>query len=99
MGVKAVILAVDGAEPWCLGSSPKELAPVMNRPLILHQLETLIDAGIREIVIVSDERLAGEIKRLAGEIELGLAKGGAAPELTYIHAPPQARAAGCLAAA
>lgn len=44
----------------------KHLLPVYNRPMIYYPLETLIHAGLREILIVTGGNLAGEFLRLLG---------------------------------
>lgn len=44
----------------------KHLLPVYNRPMIYYPLETLIRAGLGEILIVTGGNLAGEFLRLLG---------------------------------
>ena len=51
----------------------KHLLPVYNRPMIYYPLETLIEARITEIMIVTGGNHAGEFLRLLGNgSELGL---------------------------
>jgi glucose-1-phosphate thymidylyltransferase len=44
----------------------KHLLPVYDKPMIYYPLETLINAGIREILIVTGGNNAGEFLRLLG---------------------------------
>jgi glucose-1-phosphate thymidylyltransferase len=44
----------------------KHLLPVYDRPMIFHPLEKLIEAGIRDILIVTGGAHAGEFLRLLG---------------------------------
>jgi glucose-1-phosphate thymidylyltransferase len=44
----------------------KHLLPVYDRPMIYYPLQTLVDAGITEILIVTGGRSAGEFLRLLG---------------------------------
>ena len=44
----------------------KHLLPVYNKPMIYYPIETLIDAGIEEILIVTGGNNAGEFLRLLG---------------------------------
>ncbi|MDD5496629.1 MAG: sugar phosphate nucleotidyltransferase [Candidatus Omnitrophica bacterium] len=44
----------------------KHLLPVYNKPMIYYPLETLVDAGIEDILIVTGGRHAGEFLRLLG---------------------------------
>jgi len=68
MGLKGVILAGG------LGSrlapltkiSNKHLLPVFNKPMIYYPIETLVDAGITDILIVTGGTHAGEFLRLLG---------------------------------
>jgi glucose-1-phosphate thymidylyltransferase len=51
----------------------KHLLPVYSKPMIYYPLKTLIDAGIKEILIVTGGRHAGEFLRLFGNgSEFGL---------------------------
>jgi glucose-1-phosphate thymidylyltransferase len=42
-----------GPERWPLPDTPPELAPVANKPVLLHQLEALAAAGIEDLAVVS----------------------------------------------
>lgn len=44
----------------------KHLLPVFNRPMIYYPLQTLIDAGIKDIMIVTGGNNAGDFLRLLG---------------------------------
>jgi glucose-1-phosphate thymidylyltransferase len=44
----------------------KHLLPVYDRPMIYYPLQTLVDAGITEILIVTGGKNAGEFLRLLG---------------------------------
>jgi len=44
----------------------KHLLPVYNQPMIYYPIQTLVDAGIREILIVCGGNNAGEFLRLLG---------------------------------
>lgn len=45
----------------------KHLLPVYNKPMIYYPLETLIEAGIKDILIVSGEEHAGHFESLLGD--------------------------------
>jgi glucose-1-phosphate thymidylyltransferase len=52
----------------------KHLLPVYDRPMIFYPIEKLIDAGVRDILIVAGGNHAGEFLRLLGNgREFGLA--------------------------
>ena len=44
----------------------KHLLPVYNKPMIYYPLQTLVDAGIKDILIVSGTEHAGDFLRLLG---------------------------------
>src|SRR3954463_13961766 len=44
----------------------KHLLPVYNRPMIYYPIQTLVDAGIQEILIVTGGRNAGHFLELLG---------------------------------
>ncbi|MEJ2627244.1 MAG: sugar phosphate nucleotidyltransferase, partial [bacterium] len=44
----------------------KHLLPIFNKPMIYYPLQTLIDAGIEDILIVTGGENAGEFLRLLG---------------------------------
>src|SRR6266436_2564388 len=44
----------------------KHLLPVYNRPMIYYPIQTLVDAGINEILIVTGGRNAGDFLQLLG---------------------------------
>ena len=78
---KGLVIADDG------------LAPVANKPLVLYALDAMRSAGIREVGIASDPRVAETIRALIGD-ELG---GGM--RVRYVPSRPGAEPGECLAAA
>jgi glucose-1-phosphate thymidylyltransferase len=91
--MKAVILATGRGQPWFLGAAPRELLPVMNRPLIQHQLAALREAGIGEVGIVASRAAAAAIDRAL--------EPGPPPAVQIAHipvCPGTGEAAGLLAA-
>jgi len=46
--------------------SNKHLLPVYNKPMVYYPIQTLVDAGIRDILIVTGGNHAGEFLRLLG---------------------------------
>ena len=46
--------------------SNKHLLPVYNKPMIYYPIQTLVDAGIKDILIVTGGNHAGEFLRLLG---------------------------------
>jgi glucose-1-phosphate thymidylyltransferase len=44
----------------------KHLLPVYDRPMVFYPIQTLVDAGINEILIVTGGQGAGEFLRLLG---------------------------------
>ena len=44
----------------------KHLLPIYNKPMIYFPIETLVGAGIREILIVTGGKNPGEVLRLLG---------------------------------
>ena len=58
----------------------KHLLPVYNKPMIYYPIEALVEAGVREILIVTGGNHAGEFLRLLGNgKEFGL------PHLNYTY--------------
>lgn len=52
----------------------KHLLPVYDRPMVYYPIQTLVDAGVRDIMIVTGGRNAGDFLRLLGNgKEFGLA--------------------------
>jgi len=47
----------------------KHLLPVYNEPMIYHPLRTLVEAGIRDILLVTGGHNAGDFLRLLGNGE------------------------------
>ena len=82
----------DGEGVWSLRPLRRELAPVANTTLITLQLQTLHDAGIREIGIVSDAGLAAAALDAVGEAGLDV-------DLVHIDPPAQTGLAAQLLAA
>ncbi len=68
MGLKGVILAGGlGKRLYPLTRiSNKHLLPVYNKPMIYYPIQTLVDAGIKDILIVTGGNHAGEFLRLLG---------------------------------
>jgi glucose-1-phosphate thymidylyltransferase len=82
---KAVVLATDRRDPkpWPnLGLTTRHLAPVANRPVLFHHLESLAAAGIGETAIVCDRRSNAAIRDAVGDgSDWGL-------DVHYIEASP-----------
>ena len=75
MALKGVILAGGlGKRLYPLTKiSNKHLLPVYNKPMIYYPIQTLVDAGIKDILIVTGGSHAGEFLRLLGNgAEFGL---------------------------
>lgn len=66
--VKGIILAGGlGSRLYPLTSvTNKHLLPIYNRPMIYYPIQTLVDAGIREIMLVTGGNNAGDFLRLLG---------------------------------
>jgi glucose-1-phosphate thymidylyltransferase len=66
--LKGVVLAGGlGTRLWPLTKvTNKHLLPIYNKPMIYYPIETLVKAGIREILIVTGGNNAGEFLRLLG---------------------------------
>jgi glucose-1-phosphate thymidylyltransferase len=67
---KAVVFALDcrGSDSWLsLGLSARPLAPVANKPILRHHLETLATAGVRQTAIVTGPRTAAGIRAAIGD--------------------------------
>ncbi len=93
---KALILAGpgrrDGAWPTS-GDEPRDLFPVANRPILVHNLEALRAAGVDQVGIVADREAAEPIRRAVDDgAEWGLA-------VRYLDAAPRAAIGDALAAA
>jgi len=67
-GVKGIILAGGlGTRLAPLTSvTNKHLLPVWNKPMIYYPIQTLVDAGIKEIMLVTGGNNAGDFLRLLG---------------------------------
>ena len=73
--IKGVVLAGGlGSRLFPLTSvTNKHLLPVWNKPMIYYPIQTLVDTGIREVMIVTGGNNAGDFLRLLGNgKELGL---------------------------
>ena len=73
--IKGVVLAGgSGSRLYPLTSvTNKHLLPVWNKPMIYYPIQTLVDAGITEVMIVTGGNNAGDFLRLLGNgKELGL---------------------------
>ena len=68
MALKGIILAGGlGKRLYPLTKiTNKHLLPVYNKPMIYYPIQTLVDAGIRDILIVTGGNNAGEFLRLLG---------------------------------
>ena len=68
MSLKGIILAGGlGKRLYPLTKiTNKHLLPVYNKPMIYYPIQTLVDAGIRDILIVTGGNNAGEFLRLLG---------------------------------
>jgi glucose-1-phosphate thymidylyltransferase len=49
------------------GAAPAPMLPVANRPLMLHALDAIEDAGVREAAIVVDDAIAPTVRSLLAE--------------------------------
>ena len=75
MGLKGVILAGGlGTRLYPLTKiTNKHLLPIYGKPMIYYPIQTLVDAGIKDILIVTGGVHAGEFLRLLGDgAEFGL---------------------------
>ena len=61
-------------DPFARGRGrPAELLPVANRPILVHVLERLRDAGVADVVVVTDRRSGEAIRDAVGDgSELGM---------------------------
>lgn len=68
MGMKGIVLAGGlGKRLYPLTKiTNKHLLPVFSKPMIYYPIRTLVDAGIRDILIVTGGMHAGEFLRLLG---------------------------------
>lgn len=75
MGMKGVILAGGlGKRLYPLTKiTNKHLLPIYGKPMIYYPIQTLVDAGIKDILVVTGGMHAGEFLRLLGDgAEFGL---------------------------
>ena len=75
MGMKGVILAGGlGTRLYPLTKiTNKHLLPIYGKPMIYYPIQTLVDAGIKDILVVTGGMHAGEFLRLLGDgAEFGL---------------------------
>ncbi len=73
--IKGVVLAGGlGSRLYPLTSiTNKHLLPVWDKPMVYYPIKTLVDAGIRDVMIVTGGNNAGDFLRLLGNgKELGL---------------------------
>ena len=74
-GIKGVVLAGGlGSRLFPLTSvTNKHLLPIYNKPMVYYPIQTLVDAGIDEVLIVTGGNNAGDFLRLLGSgKQLGL---------------------------
>ena len=74
-GIKGVVLAGGlGKRLYPLTKiTNKHLLPVYDRPMIYYPIQTLVDAGIQDIMLVTGGPYAGDFLRLLGNgMEFGL---------------------------
>ena len=66
--MKGIILAGGlGTRLWPLTKvTNKHLLPVYDKPMIFYPLETLVNAGIQDIMVVTGGKNAGDFLRLLG---------------------------------
>jgi glucose-1-phosphate thymidylyltransferase len=67
---KALILAGDGVDqrPWpTAAGTPRHLFPLANRPILLHNLESLRAAGVLQATILTEPGGAPAIERTLGD--------------------------------
>jgi len=66
---KAVVLAGEcGGSQWpSMGIAARQLAPVANRPVLFHHLDTLQSAGVTEAAIVTDGVTGTSIRAAVGD--------------------------------
>lgn len=58
----------------------KHLLPIYDKPMIFYPIQTLVDAGVRDLLIVTGGNNAGDFLRL-----LGNGKGFALPHINYTY--------------
>ena len=58
----------------------KHLLPIYNKPMIFYPIQTLVDAGVRDLLIVTGGNNAGDFLRL-----LGNGKAFGLPHMNYTH--------------
>ncbi|HUJ09428.1 MAG TPA: sugar phosphate nucleotidyltransferase [Verrucomicrobiae bacterium] len=58
----------------------KHLLPIYNKPMIFYPIQTLVDAGVRDLLIVTGGNNAGDFLRL-----LGNGKAFGLPHINYTH--------------
>jgi glucose-1-phosphate thymidylyltransferase len=58
----------------------KHLLPIYNKPMIFYPIQTLVDAGVRDLLIVTGGNNAGDFLRL-----LGNGKAFGLPHVNYAH--------------
>lgn len=67
---RAIVLTAPGANdpPWSnAGSAPQALVPVATKPILVHTLEALGDAGILDVVVVSETEAAPAFRSAIGD--------------------------------
>ena len=67
---KAVVLAgaYSGPRIWpSVGVAARQLAPVANRPVLFHHLDSVAGAGVRQAAVVTDATTGASIREALGE--------------------------------
>jgi glucose-1-phosphate thymidylyltransferase len=70
-------------------SMPKQLVPVANKPVLVHCLENLRDAGVTDVCVVVGDRGDHVREAVGARADLGLA-------VTYLHQPVPLGLAHCV---
>ena len=67
--MKGIVLAGDSGtrlHPLTLGV-PKQLLPIYNKPMVYYALNTLVQSGINEILVITTKEHQASFKRALGD--------------------------------